>query len=80
MNTVEVPVKQAMISAADRAVLLADSSKFGRRALAAVVGIDAFEAIVTDDGLPAEERDRFGGRLVCVRTADRHASRKSVPV
>ncbi|MGB9112506.1 MAG: DeoR/GlpR family DNA-binding transcription regulator [Acidimicrobiales bacterium] len=80
VNTVEVPVKQAMISAADRAVLLADSSKFGRRALAAVVGIDAFEAIVTDDGLPAEERDRFGARLVCVRTADQHASRKSVPV
>ncbi len=68
-NTVEVPVKQAMIAAADRAVLLADSSKFGRRALASVVGIEAFETIVTDHGLPSGERDGYAPRLVCVRPA-----------
>jgi DeoR family transcriptional regulator of aga operon len=65
-NTVEVPVKQAMIAAAERAVLLADSSKFGRRALAAVVGIDAFDAIVTDGDLPEPERQSYGARVVCV--------------
>ena len=32
VNTVEVPIKQAMLAAAARNVLLADSSKFGRRA------------------------------------------------
>ncbi|MCU1491450.1 MAG: DeoR family transcriptional regulator, partial [Acidimicrobiaceae bacterium] len=37
VNTVEVPVKQAMVAAAERSVLVADSSKFGRRALASVV-------------------------------------------
>lgn len=67
-NTVEVPVKQAMLASADRAVLLADSSKFGRRALAAVVGIDAFEAIVTDAGLLPAERVIYGSKLTCVPT------------
>ena len=76
-NTVEVPVKQAMIEAADRAVLLADSSKFGRRALATVVGIEAFDVIVTDDGLPAQERSRYGDRLVCVPTDGQQENHKT---
>jgi DeoR family transcriptional regulator, aga operon transcriptional repressor len=79
-NTVEVPVKQAMVSAADRAVLLADSSKFGRRALAAVVGVEAFQIIVTDDGLPQKQRSGYGSRLVCVRPVDRTSDRAAVPV
>lgn len=66
VNTVEVQLKQAMIEAAARRVLLADSSKFGRRALASVVGIDAFDQIVTDNGLAAGQRPAFGPRLVCV--------------
>jgi DeoR family transcriptional regulator of aga operon len=70
-NTVEVPVKQAMVAAADRAVLLADSSKFGRRALAFVVGIDAFDTIVTDEGLPPDARLHYGSRLVCVPPPER---------
>ncbi|MGH9086961.1 MAG: DeoR/GlpR family DNA-binding transcription regulator, partial [Acidimicrobiales bacterium] len=44
-NTVEVPIKQAMLQAAARAVLVADSAKFGRRALAAVSGLDAFTQV-----------------------------------
>lgn len=70
VNSIEVPLKQAMLKAATRTVLLADSSKFGRRALATVVGIDAFDHIVTDDGLPAHERAEFGPTLVCVGAAD----------
>lgn len=76
-NTVEVPVKQAMIDAADRAVLLADSSKFGRRALATVVGVEAFDLIVTDDGLPVQERSPFGDRLVCVPADGRQVNHKT---
>jgi DeoR family transcriptional regulator of aga operon len=66
VNTVEVPIKRALLAAAARKVLLADSSKFGRRALAAVVGISAFDRIVTDTGLPVDQEARFGGRLVRV--------------
>ena len=66
VNTVEVPIKQAMLHAAARKVLLADSSKFGRRALAAVVGIDAFDHVITDEGLGFGVARRYGERLVCV--------------
>jgi DeoR/GlpR family transcriptional regulator of sugar metabolism len=78
-NTVEVPVKQAMIAAADRAVLVADSSKFGRRALATVVAIDAFETIVTDGGLPPPERAAYGTRLVCVPSTGGDAGNAAPP-
>jgi DeoR/GlpR family transcriptional regulator of sugar metabolism len=66
VNTVEVPIKQAMLAAAARKVLLADSSKFGRRALATVVGIGAFDYVVTDTGLSSEQALRYGDRLVRV--------------
>lgn len=65
-NTVEIPIKQAMLEAGARRVLLADSSKFGRKALATVVSIDAFDCIVTDAGLPSRARAGYGGRLVCL--------------
>ena len=74
VNTVEVPIKQAMLAAAARKVLLADSSKFGRRALAAVVGIDAFDHVVTDAGLSPELRGPYGERLVCVPIDARRAA------
>jgi DeoR/GlpR family transcriptional regulator of sugar metabolism len=66
VNTVEVPIKQAMMAAAARKVLLADSSKFGRRALATVVGIAAFDYVITDTGLACEQGPRYGDRLVRV--------------
>lgn len=50
-NTAEVPVKRAMISAADTTVLVADSSKFGHRALAKVASLDEIDSIVTDEGV-----------------------------
>lgn len=71
VNTVEVPIKQAMLAAAARRVLLADSSKFGRRALATVVSIDAFDFVITDAGLPAELRRPYEDRLVCVPVASK---------
>jgi hypothetical protein len=79
VNTVEVPIKQAMLGAAARRVLLADSSKFGRRALATVVGIDAFDHVVTDDGLAAELRRAYGERLVCVRLGSHVAAPEDAP-
>ena len=75
VNSIEVPLKQAMLNAAARRVLLADSSKFGRRALATVVAVGAFDYIVTDDGISVEDREDFGPNLVCVA-----ASAGAVPV
>ena len=65
-NTLEVPLKCAMLAAAARRVLVADSTKFGRRAVATVCAVDTFETIVTDDGLDPLQAAAFGDRLVTV--------------
>lgn len=62
-NTLEVPVKRAMITAARTTVVLADSSKFDRNALVRVAGIDEVDEIITDGDLPEEEAARYGERL-----------------
>jgi DeoR/GlpR family transcriptional regulator of sugar metabolism len=63
-NTLEVPVKRAMIKAARTAVVVADSSKFGRRALAKVAGLDEIDFVVTDPDLPGETAEHWGIRLI----------------
>ena len=62
-NLVEVPLKRAMLAAARHAVVLADSSKFGQRALARVADIVDVEQIITDDGLPESEALAYSGRV-----------------
>ncbi len=47
---VEVPVKQAMLAAADRVVLLADPGKFPGSGLARVCGPDQVDVLVTREG------------------------------
>ena len=47
-----VETKRAMFEAARRRVLLADASKFERRALHAMGTLEEFDAIVVDDGIP----------------------------
>lgn len=54
--------KRAMLDAARRRVLLADHTKFERRALHAVAGLDEFDAVVTDDRLPRAQVDALRGR------------------
>ncbi|WP_132992134.1 DeoR/GlpR family DNA-binding transcription regulator [Gordonia zhaorongruii] len=63
-NTLEVPVKRAMIAAARRRVVVVDSSKFGQRALARVAGIDEVDAILTDPELARDAARSFGDRLI----------------
>ena len=79
VNTVEIPIKQAMLEAGARKVLLADSSKFGRKALATVVSVDAFDCIVTDAGLPPRLRPGYGPRLVCLEVGGRRREAIAVP-
>jgi len=69
INVVEIPLKQAMISAARRVAVVADSSKFARRSLATVCALDAVDAVVTDDGLAPEARAAYGPTLRCVPVA-----------
>ena len=43
-----------MIRAAERVTLVADSSKFGQRALSHLCALDVVDEIVTDDGITDE--------------------------
>jgi DeoR/GlpR family transcriptional regulator of sugar metabolism len=65
-NTLEVPLKQAMIASARTALVVADSSKFGRRALVRVAGLDQVHRVVTDDELAPEVAALYGDRLLLV--------------
>ena len=53
---VEVPIKRAMIAAAARTVLLADSAKFGMRGVVRVCGPQELDMLITDDEAPAAAR------------------------
>ncbi|MBB4277710.1 DeoR/GlpR family DNA-binding transcription regulator [Rhizobium mongolense] len=66
VNVIEVPVKQAMLRAADSAVLVVDSSKLGKRSFAKVCGIEELSQVVTDSHVEPEQRKAFGKLLKIV--------------
>ena len=47
----EAALNQKMIAAAQKTIVLADSSKFGRRGFAKIADIDAIDVIITDAGV-----------------------------
>ena len=46
--------EQAMLRAAGKVIVVADSSKFGRKSLTLVSGLDAINTVVSDTGLSNE--------------------------
>ena len=68
-TAVEVPVKRAMLAAAERTVLVADAGKFPGRGIARVCGADALAAVVTDESADPETLARLNDRGVEVVTA-----------
>ena len=48
----EARLNRAMIAAAGEVVAVADSSKFGRRALNLVASVDQLDQLITDTGIP----------------------------
>ncbi|MEC3978995.1 DeoR/GlpR family DNA-binding transcription regulator [Amycolatopsis sp. H20-H5] len=65
-TVVEVPLKRAMLAAADQVVLLADSGKFPGRGLGRVCGIPEIDILVTNagSGVPVLGLMREGGVTV----------------
>jgi len=55
VNIEEVPIKQAMVKAADKVILLTDSSKFGVTGFAKVCDITDVDHIITDHGISKEQ-------------------------
>ncbi|APT90088.1 hypothetical protein CSPHI_02260 [Corynebacterium sphenisci DSM 44792] len=53
---------RARASRATRAVIVADSTKFGRRSFSSVGGVDVLDTIITDDGLSEEWRAALEAR------------------
>jgi len=47
----EANLNQKMIASAQKTIVLADSSKFGRRGFAKIADIDAVDIIITDNGI-----------------------------
>lgn len=65
----EAAVKHAMITAAHRVVVLADSTKVGREDLVRFATVEEFDALVTDDGLLRSVRNELSEYGIEVVTA-----------
>src|ERR1700754_4566956 len=63
INPVEIPVKLAMIAAAERTVVLADSTKIGFQALSHVCPLDRLHCVITDDQRLIKHQTRYGDKL-----------------
>ncbi|UGY94432.1 DeoR/GlpR family DNA-binding transcription regulator [Streptomyces gobiensis] len=66
-----VHVKRALIDSAARRVLLADHTKFTREGLHTLAPLTAFDIVLTDSGLPAEEQRRIRDLGVTLKVVGR---------
>ncbi|MBE6182203.1 MAG: DeoR/GlpR transcriptional regulator [Rikenellaceae bacterium] len=51
-DMMEASLNRAMIDAAQKVIVLADSSKFGRRGFSKICGIEDVDLVITDSGTP----------------------------
>ena len=73
--------EQAMLRAASRVIVVADSSKFGHKSLTLVSGLDAVDVYVSDSGLSEKWRHKIaetGSDLLVVDTPDAEAGQPVV--
>lgn len=52
----EANLNRAMIEISKKVIVITDSSKFGRRGLTKIASIDKISTIITDSGLPLDQR------------------------
>ena len=52
-NLLEANLNRVMIAAAEKIIVLCDSSKFGRRGFSRICTVDDVDQIITDSGIPA---------------------------
>jgi DeoR/GlpR family transcriptional regulator of sugar metabolism len=55
----DLPVKKAMIEAADTIYLVADSTKLGKQALASLGALSLIHYLITDDNISSEQKEEF---------------------
>jgi DeoR/GlpR family transcriptional regulator of sugar metabolism len=68
-NLMLVETERTMMKAADRVIVVVDSSKFGRQSLARLCGLDAVQTLVVDDGIDQPWRQRLLAAGVDLRVA-----------
>ncbi|MEH6681637.1 MAG: DeoR/GlpR family DNA-binding transcription regulator [Sediminicola sp.] len=51
-NLEEAQLNRKMLSSAQRTIVLADSSKFGKKSFAKICGLEEIDEIITDNGVP----------------------------
>ena len=81
-NVLMVEAELQMMQSANEVILVADSSKFGRRALARLSGWDMIDRVVTDDGLDGRWQDVIrdaGAELMVASTRELAGASARVP-
>lgn len=71
-NALMVEIEQQMMECADEVIVVVDSSKFGRAALAQICELDGVDYLICDDGLEPEWREKIeaaGVKLMLASTA-----------
>ena len=53
-NLMEASLNKSMIRAAQKTIVLTDSSKFGRRGFGKICGLEAIDHIITDNKVPLQ--------------------------
>ncbi len=69
-NALLVETERQMIRAAEKVTLVADSSKFGQRALSHLCPLDAVHEIITDDGLSHEWRHEMEANGIAIEIVE----------
>lgn len=64
-----IMVRRALLSRSLRKVLLVDHAKFGRPASHVLCGVEAFDTVITDDGVSAEDLQLLRDRCADVKIA-----------
>jgi DeoR/GlpR family transcriptional regulator of sugar metabolism len=68
-NLLEAETNQAFIAAAERMIVVADSSKWGVAGLARIAALSEADVVVTDTDLPADARTALADQAIAVRLA-----------
>ncbi|MFK4811809.1 DeoR/GlpR family DNA-binding transcription regulator [Devosia sp. ZW T5_3] len=66
----DIYVKRAMVKAASRVYLLADSTKIGKVSFSSLGGVELVHTLITDNGITKADREAFERRGVEVLVAD----------
>lgn len=69
-NMLEASLNSAMINVAQKVIVLADSSKFGRRGFSKICDLDVVDLIITDSGIQPIYLDQLRERGIEVQVVD----------